>query len=104
MSAPFPKPEGGREALQAELTDAALAVISRYEVEGPAAERRRELWNALGPVVRQRREGAGARGWRELLVAEAADAAYHVALDQGFRGSFLDLELDIWKSLCRALA
>ena len=104
MSASFLKPEGVREALQAELTDAALAVISRYKVEGPAAERRRDLWNALGRVVRRRREGAGARGWREELVAEAADAAYRVALDQGFRGSFLDLELDIWKNLCRALA
>jgi hypothetical protein len=36
---------------------------------------------------------------RETLIAEATDAAYRVALLHGFHGSFLDLELDLWRNL-----
>jgi hypothetical protein len=103
MHRPNWNPEAVGELLQAELADAAFAVTSRYEVEGPAADRRWALWHALGRLVHRQREADGTGTRREALVAEATDAAYRVALDRGFRGSFLDLELDLWRSLCRAL-
>ena len=43
---------------------------------------------------------------RESLVAELAevsDAAYRAALGHGVRGSFLDLELGLWRALQRAV-
>jgi hypothetical protein len=85
-----------RALLHLELTDAAFAVTSRYEVKGSAADRKRDLWKALGGVVREG-EGTGE------LIAEATDAAYRVALTRGFSGSFLDLELDLWRGLRRVL-
>jgi hypothetical protein len=84
----------GRALLHLELTDAAFAVTSRYDVKGPAADQKRDLWKALGPVVREG-EGDADRS------AEATDAAYRVALARGFRGSFLDLELELWRDFRR---
>jgi hypothetical protein len=85
-----------RALLHLELTDAAFAVTSRHEVNGSAADRKLELWKALGPVVREEE-------WTGELVAQATDAAYRVALTRGFRGSFLDLEMDLWRDLRRVL-
>jgi hypothetical protein len=39
----------------------------------------------------------------ESLVAELTDAAYPVALRHRGRGSWIDLELDLWKALEQAL-
>ncbi len=35
----------------------------------------------------------------EDVVAELAAAAYRVALRHGTRGAFIDLELDLWRTL-----
>jgi hypothetical protein len=35
----------------------------------------------------------------EDFVASLTEAAYHVALQHGFTGSFLDLQLDLWSAL-----
>jgi hypothetical protein len=40
----------------------------------------------------------------ESLVAELTDAAYPVALRHRGRGSWVDLELDLWKALEQALS
>jgi hypothetical protein len=40
----------------------------------------------------------------EQLLAELTAAAYQVALRHGFRGSFLDVELDLWRELRAVLA
>ena len=40
---------------------------------------------------------------RRISPARAADFAYQAALGCGFRGSFLDLELELWKDLCQAV-
>jgi len=40
--------------------------------------------------------------WRSLpedILAELTDSAYRVVLHQGFKGSFLDLELGLWQAL-----
>jgi hypothetical protein len=36
---------------------------------------------------------------REDWIAELTQVAYHSILDQGFRGSFLDLELSLWRAV-----
>ena len=41
---------------------------------------------------------------REEFLAELTDAAYRVALQHRFEGSFLDVELDLWKALRSAYA
>jgi hypothetical protein len=40
----------------------------------------------------------------EALLAELTEAAYRVALQQGIKGPFLDLELQLWRELRRVLA
>jgi hypothetical protein len=40
----------------------------------------------------------------ESLVAELTEAAYPVALRHRGRGSWVDLELDLWKALEQALS
>jgi len=39
----------------------------------------------------------------EHLVAELTEAAYPVALRHGSKGSWVDLELDLWKALGQAV-
>jgi hypothetical protein len=94
-----------REELLGDLTDAAFQVASRHGVKGPSVDREVELWNALGEVVRKRCKQSAADRARSRpvdLPAELTDAAYQVALEHGFRVSFLDLRLDLWKALRRA--
>jgi hypothetical protein len=40
----------------------------------------------------------------ESLVAELTEAAYPVALRHSARGSWVDLELDLWKALGQAIS
>jgi len=40
----------------------------------------------------------------ESLIAELTDAAYPVALRHRGRGTWIDLELDLWKALEQALS
>jgi hypothetical protein len=94
-----------REELLGELTDAAFEVTSRHGVKGPSVDQEVELWRALGEVVRKRCKAPAADRGRSRpvdLPAELSDAAYQVALEHGFQGSFLDLRLDLWKALRRA--
>jgi hypothetical protein len=39
----------------------------------------------------------------DSLVAELTEAAYPIALRHGGRGSWVDLELDLWKALGQAM-
>ncbi len=39
----------------------------------------------------------------DSLVAQLTEAAYPVALRHGERGSWVDLELDLWKALGQAM-
>jgi hypothetical protein len=94
--------ERAREALVAELTETALRVTARHGVEGSSVDHEIELWNVLGHVA-QNRTGQASRRRTDGLVAEMTDAAYRVALDHGIRGSFVDLEMDLWQALCWVL-
>jgi hypothetical protein len=107
MNASFVRDETLGENLQAELTDAAFRVAARHGVKGPSVDQEVDLWKALGRVVGNQHQTFESRvvpvddrRGRETLVAEATDAAYRVALDHGFQGSFLELELDLWENMC----
>src|SRR5262245_11987640 len=111
MTANLAPEERLREELQAELTEVAFQVATRYGVKGPSVDQKLELWDALGRVVRDQDRnpggpgaGAGGGGGQDTLVAEATDAAYRVALDHGFQGPFLDFELALWNDLRQAAA
>src|SRR5690349_10021718 len=98
------------DALLTLLTDVAMGVVSRYGLKGPPDGHRPALRAALCRAVRDQAgaaapagAGAGGRQRLESLAVAAADAAYQVALGCGFRGSFLDLELELWKDLCQAV-
>jgi hypothetical protein len=99
MAASSAGAEAVRERFLAELSEAALEVVSRAGLKGSSVDHEIELWRALGDAVRKDRFGAR----RDDSLADLTEAAYRVALRHGFRGSFLALELDLWKALCRAM-
>ena len=72
-----------------------------YDVGGPSVERELELWHSLDDVVR---DTGCAPERKEVLLARLTEAAYRVALAHGTRGAFVDLELDLWRSLRKAMA
>jgi hypothetical protein len=95
--------EAVRDRFVGELTDAALEAAARYGVQGPSVEQELELWEALGRVVQE--QGEQPRGPEcEQLLGELTEAAYEVALGHGFRGSFAEVELGLWRALRRAFA
>ena len=92
------------EQFLAKLADAAFEVTARHGLLGSSVDTEVELWHALGDVVRdQRRAERRGRAEKETFVAQLTDAAYRVALDHGFMGSFVDVELDLWAALCRVV-
>ena len=92
------------EQFLATLTDAAFEVTARHGLRGSSVDHEVELWNALRGVVhdQQRAERRG-RTERASFVAQLTQAAYQVALDHGFMGSFVDVELDLWSALCHVV-
>jgi hypothetical protein len=93
-----------RNNFVAELSEAALRVAARHHVHGPSVDQELDLWHALDRAVHEReKEGRWSGAGKEDVVAELTDAAYQVALDHGFPGSFLDLELNLGRAFCRVL-
>jgi hypothetical protein len=93
-----------RNNFVAELSEAAFKVAARHHVHGASVDQELELWHALEHAVReQEKEGRWAEAGKEDVVADLTDAAYQVALDHGFPGSFLDLELNLGRVFCRLL-
>ena len=94
--------EAVRDGFVGELTEAALQVASRHGVYGFSVDQEIGLWKRLGEVVgRRRNSAADDRDLPEVLSAELALAAYEASLERGFRGSFLELQLDLWTALRR---
>jgi hypothetical protein len=96
--------ESVRNNFVAELSEAAFKVAARHHVHGTSVDQELELWHALESVARKQEQQARWSGaGKEDVVAELTDAAYQVALDHGFPGSFLDLELSLGRAFCRVL-
>src|SRR5437773_1664981 len=94
-----------RENFVAELADAALEEASRHGVRGTSIEQELGYWKALVPVVsgcvEEMRTGTSVEcnsGNPEDFLARLAEAAYEVSLEHGFRDSFLDMQIGLWKA------
>lgn len=102
MASPSGKCEIVRDGFVGELTEAALPVVSRHGVNGFSVDQEIGLWKRFGEVVRRQNWlGGDGHDLPDVLSAELAEAAYSVSLEQGFRGSFVDFELDLWTVLRR---
>jgi len=88
--------ENVRERFVAELTEAVYPVVLRHGAKGPSVDVELEVWQAIDQAVSQER-GKVTPSRCEDVLAGWTDAAYQVALQKGFDGSFVDLELDLWK-------
>ena len=104
MTATVSSTNHAEEQFLAKLTDVAFEVAARHGLRGSSVDHEVDLWKALGGVVRDQRRAAR-RGQAEgdKFVAQLTDAAYRVALDHGFMGSFVDVELDLWSAMCRVV-
>ena len=98
-----------RETLLSRLNDAAFETAARHGVNGSSVDLELDLWRTLGrlvpgeaPEARRLAENRS-QDSRKNFLDEVTTAAYGVILQHGFRGSFLEMELDLWKSLCRVL-
>lgn len=100
MVAQASKCETARDGFLGELTDTALRVASRHGVNGFSVDQEIDLWKRLGEVLRRWQANPHREALApEALSAELAEAAYENSLHKGFRGSFLDLQLDFWRAL-----
>ncbi len=97
-----PRASEAFDNLTAELSDRAFQVAAQHGVHGNSVELELEIWQALGATV-NRRSGrsrtAADRDAVEVCLARLTDTVYEIALEHGFQGSFLDLRLDLWRSL-----
>jgi hypothetical protein len=93
------------EALLGELTDAAYPVLVRHGVQGSSVDLEVEVGRAIAGVLDGPESGPGVFGFgaRREMLAEAAVAAYQVGLQRGFTHPFPDVELDLWRAMCRAV-
>jgi hypothetical protein len=93
--------DAARERLVADLADIAYPVALRHGA-APSVDVELEVWHAIDRALRpgaawQRLLSPGRQ--RDQALAAASDAVYRVALRHGFKGSFLDLELGLWRAL-----
>jgi hypothetical protein len=92
--------ESARDTFLAELTEAVLKVANRHGSRGSSVDLEIDLWNRLGAVLRQPAPAQQPDGDRwETRLARLTDAAYAVVLSHGFMGSFIELEMDLWRAL-----
>src|SRR5262245_28044775 len=96
-----------REDLAARLTETALSLASRHQVHGASVDQELDIWRALRqamgslPVIGK---DCASPTCRDHLAATLSDAVYSEILKRGFDGSFLDVRMDVWKTLRRAVA
>jgi hypothetical protein len=90
--------EAAVEEFAGELTDVAYPVALKHGVKGSSVDVELDVWQALRRTLgSQQIRSALASG--DEASAELTQAAYQVALRRGFSGSFVDVELDLWKAL-----
>jgi hypothetical protein len=89
------------EEFAGELTDVAYPVALKHGVKGTSVDIELDVWRAFRTALGQRIRPAALENRRigEEASAELSQAAYQVALRRGFSGSFLDVELDLWRAL-----
>jgi hypothetical protein len=93
------------ENFAAELTSAVYPVALRQGMRGSWLELELRLWRALTDTVNKwAREAppAGSPGefkvWREGLLVDLTEGAFHVAVKHGIQGSPLQVELGLYRA------
>jgi hypothetical protein len=93
------------ENFAAELTNAAYCIALRHGVGGSWLDLQLGLWRVLAETVKK-----GTREWppagsahqlkirREGLLVDLTEGAFHVALKHGIKGSFLEVELGLYRA------
>jgi len=100
--------DGRLENFAAELTRAVYPLVLRRGPKGSWLEMELGLWRALAKTVRkwarQQPTAASAdefEAWRKGLDVDLAESAFSVALTNGIKGSLPDLELGLYRAVCR---
>ena len=94
----------------ADLASAAYSVTLPNGICGSWLDLQLAVWRAISKTIAKLTgptsavaEAADFACWRECLVSRLTDAAYRAALRQGFRGSFLNVELALNAALSRVV-
>ena len=94
------------EEFAAELTGAVYPLVLRCGPGSSWLDVELDLWKALTRTVktwcRQRAAASSAdelEGWREGLLADLTENAISVALKAGIKGSLLDLQLTLYRTV-----
>jgi len=94
------------ENFAAELTRAVYPLVLRRGLKNSWLKVELGVWKALAETVKtwlRRRPPAPSpqelEAWREGLLVELTESAFHIALNNGIRGSFLDLELCLYQAV-----
>jgi RND family efflux transporter MFP subunit len=96
----------GLEDFAAELARAVYSVVLRRQPKDSWLNVELALWGALAPTVRswarQRPAAASAdqlEEWRQDLLVELTDNAFHVAVMNGIKGPFLEVKLCLYRAV-----
>jgi hypothetical protein len=93
------------ENFAAELTGVVYPLVLRRGLRGSWLKAELGLWRALADTVKKwarRRPPAvlrqGLKAWREGLLLDLTESAFHIAVTNGIKGSLLELELCLYRA------
>jgi hypothetical protein len=93
------------ENFAAELTSAAYCTALRHGMRGSWLDLQLGLWRVLAETVKKgTREWPPAgsahkrKVWRESLLVDLTEGAFHIALTNGIKGFPLEVELDLYRA------
>jgi hypothetical protein len=81
------------------LSEAALEVIAGYGINGNSIDLEVRLWQRLQAELSGLSGPPRGLGGSEDRLAVLTRATYEAALEQGFAGSFLELQMSLWSAL-----
>jgi hypothetical protein len=94
------------ENFAAELTSAAYSVALRHGIRCSWVTVELGLWRALAETVKKwARDGppvgssAELKAWREGLLVDLTEEAFHISLQHGIQGFPLEVELGLYRAL-----
>ena len=93
------------ENFAAELTNVVYYVVLRHELGGSWLELQLGLWKVLAESVRRwdlEPSPAGSpeafSAWRDGLLVDLTEGAFHIAMKHGIKGLPLEVELDLYRA------
>jgi hypothetical protein len=98
-------PDRPLENFAAELANAAYRLALRHGIRGSWIQLELGFWRALAEAVQKwtrQWPPAGSseefKVWREGLLVDVTESAFHVAVNHGIQGSFLEVELSLYRA------